>query len=53
MLAADIIEKLKQFPPNTEVVIYDEDNDYTTNIKEVTIDNSHEVDYQRIALVRE
>jgi hemerythrin-like domain-containing protein len=53
MKVKELIEKLKGYNEDLEVVIYDEDNDYTMNITNVITDKSNEVDYERIAIVKQ
>ena len=52
MKVKELIEKLMEYHEDLEVVIYDEDNDYTLEIQNVTTDISNEVDYKRVALVK-
>lgn len=52
MKIKELIEKLMEYHEDLEVVIYDEDNDYTMEIQNVITDISNEVDYERVALVR-
>lgn len=52
MKVKELIEKLMEYHEDLEVVIYDEDNDYTMEIQNVTTDISNEVDYKRVALVK-
>ena len=52
MKVKELIEKLMEYHEDLEVVIYDEDNDYTMEIQNVTTDISNEVDYERVALVK-
>ena len=53
MKVKQLIEKLMEYNEDLEVVIYDEDNDYTMDITNVITDKSNEVDYERVALVRQ
>ena len=52
MKVKELIEKLMEYHEDLEVVIYDEDNDYTMEIQNVITDISKEVDYERVALVK-
>lgn len=52
MKVRTLIEKLMEYEEDLEVVIYDEDNDYTMDITNVITDKSNEVDYERVALVK-
>ena len=53
MKVKELIEKLMEYNDELEVVIYDEDNDYTMEIQNVVTDISKEVDYERVALVKQ
>lgn len=52
MKVKDLINKLMEYHEDLEVVVYDEDNDYTMEVENVTTDTSNEVDYERVALVK-
>ena len=41
-----------EYNEDLEVIIYDEDNDYTMEVENIITDTSNEVDYERVALVR-
>lgn len=53
MKVKELIEKLMEYNEELEVVIYDEDNDYTMEIQNVATDTSNEVDYERVVLVKQ
>lgn len=58
MKVKDLILKLMEYEEDLEVVIYDEDNDYTMAITKVITDKSNidiksNIIYERVALVRE
>ena len=51
MTVQELIGKLTKYRQDLEVVILDEDNNYTMEIQNVATDTSNEVEYKRVALV--